>query len=73
MNEDSDSEIDSDEGNREVLQMEMKKTRVRKRVGDEFLIIRKEDTREDIKDTFKYLSEEMNEMKGFYSFIEIVL
>jgi hypothetical protein len=60
VNEDSDS----DDENTEEPQMEMMKTRVRRRIREEDLKIRKEDTREEIKEKFNCLKEEMNEMKG---------
>ena len=62
MNEDSDCEFDM--GNQDILEMEMKRAKRGERLGEENLKIKKEDTREEIKDKFNYLKEELEGLKG---------
>merc|ERR1712083_1055076 len=61
VNEDSDCEFDM--GNQDILEMEMKRAKRGKRLGEENMKIKKEDTREEIKDKFNYLKEELKGLK----------
>ena len=61
MNEDSDEDDDYNE----TPQMEMRKTKLRKRPREEDFRIRKEDSRDEIRDKFTSLKEALNEMKGY--------
>ena len=60
MNEDSDEDDDYNE----TPQMEMRKTKLRKRPREEDFRIRKEDSRDEIREKFTSLKEALTEMRG---------